>query len=58
MKATFMKHGCVLVKDQSTINLLQELGVGARVLNPLVTFTDGIEIENVSPLLLLDEEVL
>ncbi len=57
MKAVYFRHDCVLAKDQSTVEVLQMSGIGARVLNPIVTSTEGVVPEDPSPLLLLDEEV-
>ena len=57
MKAIYFRHDCVFVKDQHTIKVLQKSGLGARVLNPIITLAESVEAEGTSPLLLLDEEV-
>eukprot|EP01032_Pedospumella_encystans_P014098 gene14098-16210_t len=57
MKAVYFRHDCFLVKDQCTIEVLQKSGLGARVLNPIITSAESVEADDASPLLLLDEEV-
>ena len=56
MKAIYFRHDCVFVKDQRTVEVLQKSGLGARVLNPIITSAE-IDGAGISPLLLLDEEV-
>ena len=57
MKAVYFRHVCFLVKDQCTIEVLQKSGLGARLLNPIITSAESVEADDASPLLLLDEEV-
>lgn len=59
IQAKFFLHGCVLVKDEASIDRLQRSGIGARQLNPIITSVETIDgsLTSAGPLLLLDEEV-